>query len=67
MGTFINTNAEYGEEYEDSVTGFIGICTAITKSRFGCVRICLQPKANNKEGKIPEGEWFDEESLEVGS
>jgi len=62
MGVVIKTDLEFGEEYEDIITGFKGKCTGIVKHQFGCIRGLLQPPVD-KDGKRPDGEWFDEQQI----
>lgn len=54
---------ELGREAKDVVSGYKGIVTARTEYLNGCVRFHLRPKAS-KDGKLDEGEWFDEVELE---
>lgn len=63
MPITITTNAEFGKKYRDKVSGFEGICVAVNKFQFGCVRIGLQGKVK-EDGKLPDPCWFDEPSLE---
>ncbi len=53
---------EFGNMYEDVVTGFkgraIGFCTYITR----CDQVLLAPPVD-KDGKRVNGEWFDLERL----
>lgn len=53
-----------GQEAEDSVTGFKGICVAVTHWLNGCVRVTLQPKMG-KDGKCPDAVTFDEPQLKL--
>lgn len=52
-----------GNELRDKVTGFKGIAIARTEWLNGCFRWVLQPKMG-KDGKVPEGQTFDEPQLE---
>lgn len=52
-----------GQECEDIVTGYKGICVARTEWLNGCVRISLQPKLKN--GLVPETQTFDEPQIKV--
>lgn len=54
---------ELGREYRDIVTGFVGVCTAITTHITGCDQFHLQPKAK-KDGTIPDGAFFDVNRVE---
>lgn len=62
MGIIIKTDLEFGTEYEDRVSGFKGKCTGVVQHQYGCIRALLQP-AVDKDGKHPEGVWFDEPQL----
>jgi len=53
---------ELGKIYKDEFTGFSGIATARTEFLYGCVRVCLESKKLDKEGK-PLEIWFDEQRL----
>jgi len=59
----IETNIEFGKEYTDKNSKFKGRAVCISKWQYGCIRVSLQPKID-MDGKMPESEWFDEESLE---
>jgi len=53
-----------GREMTDSVTGFTGIAVSKIEYLTGCTQYCLKGKVN-KDGKVPEGEWFDWQKLTV--
>lgn len=53
-----------GNQVRDIYTGFTGIATARTDWLFGCSRICIEPQ-ELKDGKPIEGQWFDEQRVEV--
>lgn len=53
-----------GQRVKDKVTGFEGIATAKVIYLNGCVQFCVKPKVDEK-GKMVEGEYIDEEQLEV--
>ncbi len=55
---------ELGDEVKDSISGFIGIASAVHVYLDGCVRISVQPKVR-KDGKLPENQAFDEPRLVV--
>lgn len=61
--TTIKTNIKFGETYRDKNSGFEGVAVCIVKWQYGCVRVSLQPEIG-KDGKLPETQGFDEESLE---
>lgn len=49
----------------DKVTGFSGTVTSVGFDLFGCVQVIISPPVD-KEGKIPEGRWFDTNRLQLG-
>lgn len=53
-----------GDEAKDRVSGFQGVCVAITQWISGCARLTLQPPTG-KDGKIPEAQTFDEPMLQL--
>lgn len=53
-----------GDEAKDRITGFQGIVVAVTEWISGCTRTTLQPPMG-KDGKMPEGQTFDEPMLEL--
>lgn len=55
---------ELGDLVRCKITGFEGICVARTEWISGCARITLQPPCG-KDGKVPEGQTFDEPMVEV--
>jgi len=52
-----------GKLAKDKITGFEGVVTSKHIYLTGCNQYGVQPKVN-KEGKIPEREYFDEFRLE---
>jgi len=52
-----------GQEVIDPITGFRGIAVGRTDWLYGCARIGLQGKLN-KDGTVPDVQWFDELQLE---
>jgi len=54
---------DLGTKVRDKITGYEGTITARVEHLNGCVRYCIQGKA--KDGKIPDGEWIDEQQLEL--
>lgn len=62
----IETDVDYGKEYEDEITGFRGKCTGVTRHQFGCIRICLTPKTD-KDGELGDEKWFNESNLIDGN
>jgi len=55
---------ELGRKGRDIVSGFKGIITARVSYLTGCDQYCLSPKAG-KDGRIPSGQYFDENRVEV--
>ena len=55
---------DMGAEVKDHVTEFKGVITARTEFISGCIQYIVQPKCG-KDGKKPEGQWFDEDRLIV--
>lgn len=53
-----------GMQAEDIVTGIKGVVDSICFDAYGCVQATIKQKAN-KDGKIPEGYWFDVKRLKV--
>ena len=51
-----------GRTYEDIITKFKGVAVGRTEYISGCTQVLLQPPAK-KDGKRPDGEWFDEQRL----
>lgn len=53
-----------GSTLKDKVTGFEGVTTGVAYYLTGCTQYVLSPKID-KDGKIPDGQWFDKERLEL--
>ena len=53
-----------GSQAQDKITGFKGIVIGYVIYVTGCNQYCIKPKVD-KEGKIQEGEWFDEGTVEL--
>jgi len=53
-----------GKKVKDKITGFEGIATSKHIYLTGCNQYALQPVIN-KEGKVPDREYFDEGRLEI--
>lgn len=49
-----------------TTTGFTGILTAVTEQLYGVDRYYIQPPVD-KDGKIPDGFWVDEQDIKVTS
>jgi hypothetical protein len=55
-------DVEFGEEYEDKITGFRGFCTGVSHFISGCDQVLLVPAVDEK-GSYKEGIWLDDERL----
>jgi hypothetical protein len=53
-----------GQKVRDRVTGWEGVVSSISFDLYGCVQAVITPKVA-KDGKIPEGRWFDIKRLVV--
>jgi len=51
-----------GSEYQDIISGFVGIAVAKTEWLNGCVRVTLSPKLD-KDGKFQDNICLDVEQL----
>jgi hypothetical protein len=47
----------------DLITGFKGLVMGRSEYLSGCTQVLLIPSKVNKDGKRPDGEWFDEQRL----
>ena len=55
---------ELGDKLECTITGFSGVVICRNEWLNGCLQYCLKPKVD-KDGKIQDGEWFDEGQLKL--
>lgn len=53
-----------GDVLKDRLTGLTGVAVNRSEHLFGCARYWLQPR-EIKDGKTVDGQWFDEDSLEL--
>lgn len=53
------------DSVKDQVTGFAGVITARTEYLNGCLQYCVKPTKLKKDGTMTEGEWFDEQQLDL--
>lgn len=53
-----------GRNAKDRVTGFTGVIVTVSFDLFGCVQAVLSPPVD-KDGKKPDGHWFDVNRLEL--
>jgi len=56
-------NEMLGAEYRDKITGFKGVCTGYCEYLSGCNQALLIPRVS-KDGKSPDGGWYDVQRLE---
>lgn len=54
---------ELGTKAKSNISGFKGMVTSRAEHLNGCNRYWVVPPID-KEGKLPEGHWFDEAELE---
>ena len=53
-----------GDEAQDPITGYKGVCICRTERISGCTRIGLQA-AMGKDGKVPHPQHYDEPMLKL--
>ncbi len=54
-----------GSRVRDNITGFTGIATGKVEFLHGCTRILIEPEKLEDNGKPVEGQYFDEQRVEV--
>ena len=54
-----------GSHVRDMYTGFEGTATGRTEWLYGCARIAIEPRTLDKDGKVREVEWVDEQRVQV--
>lgn len=54
---------DLGDKVKDQITGFEGVVTGHTRYITGCDAFCLQPQGLDKDGKIHDAKWIDENRL----
>ena len=59
----MKSNEMLGAEYRDKITGFKGVCTGFCEYISGCNQALLIPCVG-KDGKSPDGGWYDIQRLE---
>lgn len=55
-----------GFKAEDKITGMTGVIDSLAFDLYGCVQASLRPHID-KDGKLPDGHWFDVERLTLKS
>lgn len=53
-----------GHTVTDRITGFRGIVTGVVEYISGCNQALVGPPVD-KDGKIPDSQWFDVQRLEI--
>lgn len=53
-----------GKTAKDRVTGFQGVIATVSFDLYGCVQAAISPPVD-KDGKLPDGRWFDVNRLEI--
>lgn len=51
-----------GDRARHKINGFTGIITGRTEYINGCVQYLIAPEGLDKDGKIMEGQWMDEQN-----
>lgn len=59
-----NLKEQFGKQGTDIITGFTGTITGVLEYVYGCEQYYIVPKIA-KDGKRPEGEWFDISRIEI--
>ena len=54
-----------GDRVHDRITGFAGIVTGRLEYLEGRRQFLLKPEKLDKDGKIIDGQWIDEQYLEI--
>ncbi len=54
---------ELGTRARDIVTGFEGVVTAKVEYLTGCIQYAIKPPELDKDGKMRDAHYFDEDSL----
>jgi hypothetical protein len=54
-----------GDRVSHRINGFSGIITGRTEYINGCIQHLVSPEALDKDGKIMEGQWIDEQNLVI--
>ncbi len=54
-----------GDRIKDSISGFAGIATGKCEYINGCRQWLIKPDSLDKDGKMIDGVWIDEQHVEV--
>jgi hypothetical protein len=64
LRTMEKAMVKLGSKVKDKITGFSGIVTGYVIYITGCNQSLVVPKVG-KDGSFKEGQWFDDQRLEV--
>lgn len=54
-----------GDDIEDRISGFKGVCTGMAEWLYACTKVCITPREiNKKTGKPVDSTWFDEPQVQ---
>lgn len=56
---------ELGCTVRDRISGFKGLVTGRAEFLTGCNRVQVAPRELDKDGKVQDDRWFDEQTVEV--
>jgi hypothetical protein len=54
-----------GDRVRDVYSKYQGIAIARSEFLYGCSRICIEPEELDKDGKMKDAMWFDEQRVEL--
>ena len=57
--------ANIGDRVEHKLNHFVGIVTGRTEYANGCRQLLVQPEKLDKDGKMQDGSWIDEQYWNV--
>lgn len=55
-----------GLRVQDKVTGFSGVCTALSFDLYGCITVLINPGIK-EDGKLGDQQWFDVSRMYIDS
>jgi hypothetical protein len=61
----VKKKIKLGDKVEDEITGLVGIAVSKTEFLNGCTQFQVQPQGIDKDGKIKESEFIDEQQLKI--
>jgi|GEM_PF-913299 hypothetical protein len=64
MNNTVNHKFQLGVKLRDTVSGFTGIAIGRIEYLNGCWQYGIRPTLD-KDGKIPDAHWIDEQQLEI--